>query len=145
MFADKNKISNKKLFGLKFIFATNISIRSTLSWEKGKDPDPEPDPYLWQKHMDPTDPHADPEHWPKVPYMFCGLRFNVKDISESTAHRSQKLEDRKCTNKRADRRDTVLLRSVCRIPFRPGSKNLSLLAQIYSNKLALEPVLNSHT
>jgi hypothetical protein len=46
MFYDKNKILSKKIFVLKFYFATIISVRlNTFNFcEKGKDPDPDPGP-----------------------------------------------------------------------------------------------------
>ncbi len=60
MFDDKNYIFCRKIFVLKFNFASITSVRSTLLWEKGR---------IWiriretQKQMVPTDPDADPEHW----------------------------------------------------------------------------------
>jgi hypothetical protein len=42
------------MFVLKFYFATIISVRSTLLWEKGNDPDP--DPYMWLTDPDPDAP-----------------------------------------------------------------------------------------
>ncbi len=83
---NKWKLQNyKKIFHKKLnpYFATNISVRSTLLWEKGRirvcTCDSRIRMRIWdaQKHTDPTDldPDARPEHWKKVLWM---RTYNVK-------------------------------------------------------------------
>jgi hypothetical protein len=55
------KFLAKKVFVLKFYFATIILVRIIM--RKGKDSDPEPDPDPGDpKHTDPMDPDLDSEH-----------------------------------------------------------------------------------